>query len=61
MEQVNVKQHFRADETPFIDQVNDWLTTAGDQYRPVLTAFLNPRQRYIMRVIANRQDEVKVA
>lgn len=61
MEQVNVKQHFRADEAPFIDQVNDWLTTAGDQYRPVLTAFLNPRQRYIMRVIANRQDEVKVA
>lgn len=23
MEQVNVKQHFRADETPFIDHVNE--------------------------------------
>lgn len=61
MAEENVTQHFREDEAPFIDQVNDWLTTAGDQYRPVLTPFLNPRQRYIVRVLTNKQDEVKVA
>lgn len=56
----NIKQHFRKDEAPLIDQVSDWISTASDQYRPVLTPFLNPRQRYIAQTLANRSDEVKV-
>lgn len=57
----NIKQHFRPDEAPFIDQVNEWIATASNQYRPVLTSFLNPRQRYIAHTLANRSDDVKLA
>lgn len=60
MDNENIKQHFRPEEAPLIDQINDWVATAADQYRPVLTSFLNPRQRYIAQTIANRNDEIKV-
>ena len=52
----NIKQHFRPNEGAFIDQVADWISTASGQYRPVLTSFLNPRQRYIARTMANAAD-----
>lgn len=57
----NIKQHFRPNEAGLIDQVADWISTAITQYRPVLTYFLNPRQRYIAQTLANREDEVKMA
>lgn len=57
----NIKQHFRPDEAALIDQVADWISTAINQYRPVLTYFLNPRQRYIAQTLANREDGVKLA
>lgn len=57
----NIKQHFRPNEAPFIDQVTDWINTALGQYRPVLTSFLNPRQRYIAQTLVNREDGVKMA
>ena len=40
MDELNIKQHFRADEGPIIDQISDWIVQANDQYRPVLTPFL---------------------
>lgn len=58
----NIKQHFRPSEGPFIDQVADWISTAIAQYQPVLTSFLNPRQRYIAQTMVNRHDdEVKMS
>lgn len=57
----NIKQHFRPDEAPFIDQVDDWLATCENEYRPVLTEFLNPRQRYIARTMTNRRDDVRLS
>lgn len=60
MNELNVKQHFRADEGPMIDQINDWLVQANDQYRPVLTPFLNPRQQYIAQTLANSEDNIKL-
>lgn len=56
----NIKQHFRPNEAPFIDQVTDWINTTLGQYRPVLTSFLNPRQRYIAQTLVNREDGVKL-
>lgn len=56
-----LKQHFRNDEASFIDQVQDWLATASQQYRPVLTHFLNPREQYIVQTLVNRQAELAVA
>ncbi|MBB1062354.1 YlmH family RNA-binding protein [Limosilactobacillus fastidiosus] len=60
MDELNIKQHFRTDEGPIIDQINDWLVQAGDQYRPVLTPFLNPRQRYIAQTLVNGNEDVKM-
>lgn len=54
----NVKQHFRPDEEPFIDELTGQIATAENQYRPVLTAFLNPRQAYIAQTLVNRNDNV---
>lgn len=61
MDERNIKQHFRLDEAPLIDQINDWIATATNQYRPVLTSFLNPRQRYIARTLVNRSTEIKMS
>lgn len=57
----NIKQHFRADEGPLIDQLSGWIATSESEYRPVLTPFLNPRQRYIAETLANRSDEINMA
>lgn len=51
MNENNIKQHFRPDEAPLIDQVNDWTATAEGQYRPILTPFLNPRERFILTLL----------
>lgn len=60
MDEQNIKQHFRPDEAPLIDQVEDWVAMAEGQYRPVLTPFLNPRERFIARTIVNRNNNVKI-
>ncbi|MCI1975262.1 MAG: RNA-binding protein [Limosilactobacillus sp.] len=60
MDELNIKQHFRLDEGPIIDQINDWIVQAADQYRPVLSPFLNPRQRYIAQTLVNGNDNVKM-
>ncbi|CAM3172309.1 YlmH family RNA-binding protein [Lactiplantibacillus plajomi] len=56
----NLMQHFRDSEAPFIEQVTSWLQQAGDQYRPILTAFLNPRQVYIAQTMVNQLDDVRM-
>lgn len=52
----NITQHFRPDEAPFIDAVGNWLQRVQDEYRPVLTHFLNPRQVYVATTLAHRAD-----
>ncbi|ETY73926.1 RNA-binding protein [Lactiplantibacillus fabifermentans] len=54
----NIKQHFRDSEAPFIEQVTGWLRQTADQYRPILTAFLNPRQVFIAQTMVNQLDDV---
>lgn len=56
---LNISQHFRADEREFISQMDDLIATAVNQYRPVLTDFLNPRQIYIAHTLINRQERLK--
>ncbi|KRM12553.1 YlmH/Sll1252 family protein [Paucilactobacillus suebicus] len=55
-----VEQHFRPEEAQLIDAINQWITQAIDQYSPVLTHFMNPRQRYIAQTLVNRQDDVSI-
>lgn len=56
----NIKQHFRPDEVPFIDSMMSLINTASGQYRPVLTDFLNPRQRYILQTLVNQEDQLRM-
>ncbi|KRM68639.1 RNA-binding protein [Apilactobacillus ozensis] len=55
----DIIQHFRKEEAPFIDYIDDIAQKASTQYRPVLTNFLNPRQVYILETIINSYDELK--
>lgn len=55
---VNVYQHFRIDEHPFIDLVADWIERVTIQYSPYLTYFLDPRQAHIVETLVRQNDEV---
>lgn len=56
---LNISQHFRPDERDFLNQIMDMIATATSQYRPVLSNFLNPRQRFIAETLVNRETELK--
>lgn len=56
----NVYQHFRKEEAPFIDMVTDWVRQVEDQYTPVLTNFLDPRQYYILETIIGKSQDIKL-
>ena len=55
----NVYQHFRADERPFIDTVEDWIERVSMQYAPYLTEFLDPRQAYILETLVRQSSDLK--
>jgi len=55
---MNIYQHFRDDEQPFIDQAIDWILQVQNQYTPYLTDFLNPRERFILETIVGQYDDV---
>lgn len=52
----HIEQHFRSDERPFLKQVDTWLIQAEEQYRPILTPFLNPREQFIVQTLANTRQ-----
>lgn len=54
-----VIQHFRPEEASFISEAQTWIATAGSEYRPYLTGFLNPRQLYILQTLVNAEDGLK--
>lgn len=56
----NIYQHFRPEERPIIDELFNQTADAINQYRPILTAFLDPRRRYILTTIVNHYDDIKV-
>ncbi|MBC6499406.1 hypothetical protein H7R52_13270 [Weissella confusa] len=47
--------------TSSLDHVGKTKVRSSDEYRPVLTNFLNPRQRYILETLVNQHDELKIA
>lgn len=54
MDLSQIYQHFRPEEQPFIQQVNDWLSQVEMQYAPVLTPYLDPREQYILETLSKR-------
>ena len=55
-----VYQHFRAEEKPLIDSLNDYINQAQNEYRPILTHFLDPRQQHITQFLLQADDMIKV-
>lgn len=55
-----VYQHFRAEEKPVIDSLNDYINQAQNEYRPILTHFLDPRQQHIAQFLLQADDMIKV-
>lgn len=56
----NIEQHYRHDELSFLESIDDLVGRVENEYRPMLTNFLNPRQQYIVTTIANRYDSVQL-
>lgn len=54
----NVSQHYRPDELPFLESIDSLSGRVENEYRPILTNFLNPRQLYILETIVNRYDGI---
>lgn len=54
MMETNITQHFRPEELPFIRSMAHKLQQVDTYYAPQLTAFLNPRERYIAGTLARR-------
>ncbi|MGY3819991.1 YlmH family RNA-binding protein [Ligilactobacillus salivarius] len=57
----NILQHFRKDEEPLISQLSDYIMQAENEYRPILTHFLNPREQYIAQSLIHKNQDVKVS
>ncbi|GAA0444590.1 MAG: RNA-binding protein [Bacillota bacterium] len=59
---MEIYQHFRKDEEPFIDQVMSWKEQVERSFQQRLTDFLDPREQQIMdMLIGSKGDEVKLA
>lgn len=51
-----ITQHFRPEESAFIQQASDWIRQSEDEYRAILTRFLNPREQYMLTTLVNRSS-----
>ncbi|GEN32717.1 MULTISPECIES: RNA-binding protein [Aneurinibacillus] len=58
---MSLYQHFRRDEHPFVERVLEWTGRVRDRYEVIRTDFLDPRQAFIVRSLANREAGVYVA
>jgi len=56
----NIYQHFRDNEREFIDLAMDWVQKAEFEFRPYLTHFLDPRQKYIVDTLVGQTIDVQV-
>lgn len=55
----SIFQHFRKEEQDFIRKVESWVVSSQEQYAPILTPFLDPRQQFIVEAIVGQNDEIK--
>lgn len=57
----NITQHFKKEEISFVKTIDDLIHESASQYRPILTKFVNPRERYIISSLVNRWDGMYVS
>ncbi len=58
---MNLYQHFRKEEYPFIDQVLQWKAEAEERYSVKLTDFLDPREQDIAESMIGKGSEASLA
>lgn len=54
---MDIYQHFRKDEHPFIDQILTWREQVERTYRPRLTDFLDPREQQILAMLVGTEAD----
>ncbi|GAB2553436.1 YlmH family RNA-binding protein [Gracilibacillus alcaliphilus] len=57
---MDIYQHFRQDEAPFIDQVLSWREEVTVRYQMKLVDFLHPREQKIFETIIGNDEDVKL-
>lgn len=58
---MDIYQHFRQDEHPFIDQVLSWIYNVEKTYQMKITDFLDPREQQIVDMLTGTSlEELKV-
>lgn len=59
---MDIYQHFRKEEEPFIDQVVSWKEQVERTFIPKLTDFLDPgEQQIVQTIIGEQNEEIKIA
>ncbi|WP_130859815.1 RNA-binding protein [Gracilibacillus phocaeensis] len=58
---MDLYQHFRQEEYPFIDQVLSWQEEVTNRYQARLIDFLHPREQHIFQTIIGKDDELQLA
>ncbi|WP_067838783.1 YlmH family RNA-binding protein [Amphibacillus sediminis] len=58
---MEVYQHFRKDEQPFIDQIFNWKDYVEQRFVSKFTDFLDPREQLIFQTIIGNNDQLQLA
>ena len=52
--------HFSQEEHPFVERALDWIDQVIHRQRPYLTSFLDPRQQQIVKMLAQRESDLRL-
>ncbi|MDX8044945.1 YlmH/Sll1252 family protein [Gracilibacillus sp. S3-1-1] len=58
---MDLYQHFRKEEYPFIDQVLSWREEVTTRYQHRLTDFLHPREQKIFETVIGNDEELQLS
>ncbi|MFC4387330.1 RNA-binding protein [Gracilibacillus marinus] len=57
---MDIYQHFRKEEEPFIDQVISWRSQVTNRYEVKLTDFLHPREQHIFENVIGNDETLQL-
>lgn len=57
---MDIYQHFRKEEAPFIDRVISWKEQVEHSFIPKLTDFLDPREKQILEMVIGKDSDIKI-
>lgn len=57
---MSIYKHFRPEERPFVQKMEEWAEQVNQYHQSKKTDFLDPRQAYILHTIVNRYPDTKV-